>query len=130
MENLTEQIKKPETPLETAEFIASVLDAKKASGIKVLHVEERTIIADYFVICTGTSRTQVRSLADEVDFRLEQVGVRNLRTEGADEGTWVLKDYGSVILHVFDAKTRDFYNLEKLYDGTTDVDISDIITED
>ena len=125
MENKT-----PETSLEIAEVIVSALDAKKARGIKLLHVEDQTTITDYFVECTGTSRTQVKALGDEADFKLEQLGVQCLRTEGYDTGIWVLKDYGGVILHVFNPEARDFYNLEKLYDGTTSVDISEMITED
>lgn len=114
---------------ETAEFIVSVLDSKKASDIKLLHVEKQTVIADYFVICTGNSRTQIRALADEVDHQLEGYGITALRTEGMDSGTWVLKDYGAVILHIFNSQSRDFYKLEKLYDGTIDVDISEIIAD-
>ena len=114
---------------ETAEFIVSVLDSKKASDIKLLHVEKQTVIADYFVICTGNSRTQIRALADEVDHQLEGYGITALRTEGMDSGIWVLKDYGAVILHIFNSQSRDFYKLEKLYDGTIDVDISEIIAD-
>ncbi len=112
-----------------AEYIVSVLDAKKAKDIKLLHVEEQTVIADYFVICSGGSRTQIRALADEVDFRLEPSGITPSHTEGMDSGVWALKDYGGVILHVFSAQARDFYKLENLYDGTSNVDISDIVTE-
>ena len=133
MENINninnEEKKIPETSLEIAEVIISALDFKKAQDIKLLHVEDRTVITDYFVVCTGTSRTQVRALADEADYKLEQLDVECLHTEGYDTGVWVLKDYGGVILHVFNAAARDFYKLEKLYDGTTDVDISEIVTD-
>lgn len=130
IENITsEETKKLETSLEIAQEIIAALDSKKAHDIKLLHVEDRTVITDYFVVCTGTSRTQVRALGDEADYKLEKCGVECLRTEGYDTGVWVLKDYGGVILHVFSAQARDFYKLEKLYDGTTDVDISDMITE-
>ena len=113
-----------------AKFIVSVLDSKKARDIKLLHVEKQTIIADYFVICTGTSRTQIRSLADEIEFKLEPYGVTAFHTEGADTGIWVLQDYGSVIVHLFNRESRDFYKLEKLYQDTTEHDISELITED
>lgn len=126
---MCEEVKKLETSLEIAEAIVAALDAKKARDIKLLHVEDRTVITDYFVVCTGTSRTQVRSLADEADYQLEKHGLECLHTEGYDTGVWVLKDYGGVILHVFNATARDFYKLEKLYDGTTDVDISEIVTD-
>ena len=127
MEN--SEIMNLETPLQIAEAVVKAVDSKKGSDIKLLHVEDRTVIADYFVICTGTSRTQVRALADEADYILEKNGISCLHTEGYDSGVWVLKDYGCVILHVFNAQSRDFYKLEKLYDGTTDVDTSDIITD-
>ena len=113
-----------------AKFIVSVLDSKKARDIKLLHVEKQTIIADYFVICTGTSRTQIRSLADEIEFKLEPYGVEAIHTEGADTGVWVLQDFGTVIVHLFNRESRDFYKLDKLYQDTTEHDISELITED
>ena len=127
-EGLTrEALENPET---LSKFIVSVLDAKKARDIKLLHVEKQTIIADYFVICTGTSRTQIRSLADEIEFKLERYGITPLHNEGVDTGTWVLQDYGSVIVHLFNRESRDFYKLEKLYQDTTEHDISELITEE
>ena len=126
--NLTaEKLENPET---LAKFIVSVLDAKKARDIRLLHVEDRTIIADYFVIATGTSRTQLRALGDEIEFRLEPYGVTPHHIEGADTGVWVLEDFGPVIVHLFNGEGREFYNLEKLYQDTTERDISDLITED
>ena len=117
-------------PKTAADFIVSILDAKKARDIKLLHVEKQTIIADYFVVCTGTSRTQIRSLADEVEYKLGQYGVHPSHVEGADSGVWVLEDFGSVILHVFTPESRQFYNLEKLYKETTEQDIAHLLTED
>lgn len=127
-ENLTkEELKNPE---KLAEFIVSVLDNKKAKNIKMLHVEKQTVIADYFVICTGSSRTQIRALADELEFKLEPYGIAPAHTEGADSGIWLLQDYSSVIVHVFTPEGRDFYNLEKLYQNTTERDITGLVTED
>ncbi len=127
-EGLTrEALDNPET---LAKFIVSVLDSKKARDIKLLHVEKQTIIADYFVICTGTSRTQIRSLADEIEFKLEPYGVEAIHTEGADTGVWVLQDFGTVIVHLFNRESREFYKLDKLYQDTTEHDISELITED
>jgi len=76
------------------------------------------------------SRTQIRSLVDEVEYKLEGYNVKPIRCEGTDSGVWVLQDFGSVILHVFTVDARDFYNLEKLYQDTTERDISSLITED
>ena len=126
--NLTaEKLQNPET---LAKFIVSVLDAKKGRDIRLLHVEDRTIIADYFVIATGSSRTQIRALADEIEFRLQPYGIEPHHIEGADTGVWVLEDFGSVIVHLFNGEGREFYNLEKLYQDTTERDISELITED
>ena len=134
MENETDIVRKvlPENadPTQTAEFIVSVLDAKKARDIKLLHVEKQTVLTDYFVICSGSSRTQVKSLADEVEFRMSESGREPLHTEGGRGDSWILLDYGPVIVHVFGRDTREFYNLEKLYDGTTEEDISALVTED
>ena len=131
MENTVEK-KLPEgaTPLQTAEYVVSVLDAKKAKNIKLLHVEKQTVIADYFIICSGNSRTQIKSLADEVEYRMTAEGIEPLHVEGGRGDSWILLDYGSVIVHVFGNDTREFYDLEKLYDGTTEQDISSLITED
>lgn len=118
------------TPRDIAAFMVRVLDAKRGRDIKLLHVEDRTIIADYFVLCTGSSTTQVSSLSDEVEYRLSQYGIKPLHTEGKRGDTWILTDYGSVILHVFNAEQRDFYKLEKLYDEGSELDISKLLSED
>ncbi len=117
-------------PSKLAEFIIAILDSKKAFDLKLLHVEAQTVIADYFVIGTGTSRTQVRALADEIEFKLEPYGIKPAHIEGADAGTWVLQDFGAVIVHLFGKDAREFYMLEKLYQDTTEADISTLITND
>ncbi len=131
-ENMNKEpiLKEDATPEQEAEFIVTVLDSKKAKNIKLLHVEKQTVIADYFVICTGTSRTQIKSLADEVEYRMSASGVEPLHIEGGRGDSWILLDYGSVIVHVFGSDARSFYDLEKLYDGTTEQDISGLISED
>ncbi len=118
------------SPLEISEFVISVLDAKKAKNIKLLHVERQTVIADYFIICSGNSRTQIKSLSDEVEYRLSLEGIEPLHVEGGRGDSWILLDYGAVIVHVFGNDEREFYDLEKLYDGTSEQDISALITED
>ena len=127
-ENLTAE--KLENSEILAEFVVSILDSKKARDIKLLHVEKQTVIADYFVICTGMSRTQIRALADEVEYKLGNYGIKPIHIEGADSGVWVLEDFGSVILHVFTEDAREFYKLEKLYQDTTERDISSLVSED
>lgn len=100
---------------ELAIQLARALDAKKALGIRVLHVEDLTTVTDYFVIASGNSTTHVGALADEAEFRLGRQGVPVLRTEGHDGNRWVLLDYGSVIVHVFTKEAHDFYDLEHLW---------------
>lgn len=99
-----------------ADAIAEVLDSKKGHDVKVLHVEDKTVIAEYFVICTGNSSTQIKALVGEVEFRLEERGVKPYGIEGRDNNSWMILDYSNVIVHVFSRESREFYNLEKLYE--------------
>ena len=107
---------------------AKILDSKKARDVKIIRVNEQTIIADYFVIACGTSRTQVNSLADEVEYKLGLEGINPSKVEGRGQGTWVLLDYDSVLIHVFNPQSREFYNLEKLWAESTPVEFES--TED
>lgn len=109
------------TPEELAHAIFDVLDAKKAQNIKVLHVEDQTVITDYFVICTGNSSTQVKSLGGEVEYKLGLRGVDPVHFEGRDNNGWIVLDYSSVIVHIFSRENRDFYKLEKLYGDSREV---------
>lgn len=119
MEQLNEENKlaslKDASPKELAFAIASALDAKKGHNIKVIYVEDKTSIADYFVLCTGNSSTQVKALAGEVEYQLERRDVRPYNVEGRGNDTWGVVDYGSVVVHIFSKEARSFYNLDKLY---------------
>ncbi len=109
--------------------LVKILDAKKAGDISVIRVEEKTIIAEYFVICTAGSLTQLRALADEVRDKMAEKGEYPLKVEGKNESGWILLDFGGVILHVFTAKTREFYDLERLWNDAPAVDIGGLLTE-
>ena len=109
--------------LQLATSIAKVLDTKKAANVKVLKVRDLTVLTDYFVIANGTSTTHVKSLAEEVEFQLEQQSVKALRTEGYDAKNWILLDYGTVIVHVFYPQAREFYDLEHLWADAEECDI-------
>ena len=104
-----------ENSLALAEEIVKILDANKAGQIKLLRVNDQTVMTDYFVICTGNSSTQVRALAGEVEYRLEQRGIKPYGVEGRDNNSWLIVDYSNVIVHVFSREARDFYKLDKLY---------------
>ena len=102
-------------PLKLALLAAKALDNKKALDIKLLHVEDLTILADYFVIASGTSSTHVASLAEEVDFQLSGAGIMPSRIEGAESRSWVLIDCGAVVVHIFYPEAREYYALERLW---------------
>ena len=118
------------TSAEVMKLIVKTLDSKKGIDIKVLKTESVTILADYFVICTATSSTHVKTLSEEADRILTENGEAPLRTEGFRGGGWVLVDFGCVILHVFTDETRKFYNLERLWSDAEEIDISKIIIEE
>ena len=120
----------PATPRALAEAVVTILDRKKARDLKLLHVEKKTVIADYFVLATGTSRTQIRALADEVEYQLSLVGLNPSHKEGAESGVWVLLDYDSVIVHLFNREARDFYKLDKLYEDASEEDIHALLREE
>ncbi len=117
LENTAEMLPSLEnaTAYELAAAIGEVLDSKKGRDIKILHVEDKTVIAEYFVLCTGNSSTQIKALAGEVEYRIGQRGVQPYQVEGRDNNSWVLVDYSNVIVHIFSRESREFYNLDKLY---------------
>ena len=110
------------TPLEVAKAVEEFLDNKKGRDIKVLHVEDVSNIADYFVVCTATSNTHVKALSGEVEYQLGRRGVNAYHIEGRDNNSWVVLDYCNVMVHIFNREARDFYNLDKLYENTTPVE--------
>ena len=109
-------------PIKIAKAIEDFLDNKKGRDIKVLHVEDVTSIADYFVVCTATSNTHVKALSGEVEYQLERRGVNAYHIEGRDNNSWVVLDFCNVIVHIFNREAREFYNLDKLYENTTPVE--------
>ena len=116
------------TPNELYENIVKVLDDKKAEDLAVLDTADLTVVGEYFVIATGNSSTHVKSLADDVEYELAQLGVEPDHIEGRATG-WILLDYGSVLVHVFTRDNRDYYNLDHLWADAKRVDISDLVTE-
>ena len=100
------------------------LDKHKAEDIRVLGVSHVTSIADYFLLASGGSANQVRSLSDYVEEELAKQGKHPLRHEGYTTGEWVTLDYGDVMIHIFRRETRDFYDLERLWVDATDVDVA------
>lgn len=114
--------------LELTKEIVKVLDKKKAIDIKAIHITEYSIVADYFIIASGTSNTHVKSLADDVEHEMSLLSVEPDHIEGRATG-WILLDYGSVIVHIFTGESREYYNLERLWSDAQLLDLSDITTE-
>ncbi|MFZ5907702.1 MAG: ribosome silencing factor [Nitrospirota bacterium] len=88
---------------------------KKANDVLILEVKDLTTIADYFVICSGESTTQVKAITERIEETFDDLRLRPLGKEGLRYGHWVLMDYGDVIIHIFEEDTRAFYELEKLW---------------
>lgn len=109
-----------------AKTVVKILSERKSHNIKLLHVEEKTVLTDYLVLCTGNSNTQVRSLAGEVEYKMELCGRKCWNIDGYSEADWIVLDFGCVMVHVFYRDTRDFYKLEKLWAEATEIDITDI----
>lgn len=119
--------------LTSKEMIAvavQALDSKKGKDIRVLHTEEQTSLADYFVICNGTSSTQVRALADAVEEALSKQGEEPHHVEGHRGGEWTLLDFSAVVVHVFTEEAREFYSLERLWSDAAPVDVSQWVSRD
>ena len=116
-----------EQPKIAALLAVKALYLKQAGDIMMYNVVDNTVIADYYVICSARSSTHIKALADEVCYRLELENIKELRVEGRDGGTWVLVDFGSVIVHIFSKEAREFYKLERLLNEETKEDLSDFL---
>jgi ribosome-associated protein len=102
---------------EKRDAIVAAAEDKKANYLTVIDLRGKTVIADFFVICTGTSNIHIRSIADGIMESMEKQGVRQRRVEGYGEASWVLLDYSDVIVHIMSETERDYYKLEKLWSG-------------
>lgn len=118
------------TPKQIAAAAVKALDDKKARDIKVLHTTEHTVLADYFIVCNGTSSTHIKALVDEVEKQLSEAGEPPMRREGMRSDQWVLIDFGCVIVHVFTDEARKFYNLERLWSDSLAIDPSSLLSPD
>ena len=114
------------TSLETARYAAKALCERKGIDIKLIKISDISSIADYFVIAAGSSNTHVKSLADNVEFRLDNEGISVSHIEGYRSDSWILLDYVDVVVHVFSEEAREYYNLERLWEDGEEIDVSDI----
>lgn len=115
---------------EKLELIVKTLDSKRGEDIQAIKISDLTILADYFVIVNGTSNTHTRTLADEVEYQLSQRSEEPLRREADTGNTWIILDYGDIIVHVFYKEARNFYQLERLWADGELQDISTLLVKE
>lgn len=115
---------------EVAYEVTKALDSKKGMDIQLLKIDKVSSLADYFLICTGTSNTHVKTLCDYAEDTMEQLGEPMLGREGHRGNSWELLDFGSVVVHVFTQEAREFYSLERLWADAEKVDLKEIVTEE
>ena len=115
-------------PKTIAYNVTRALDEKKGMDIKLLKIDRVSSLADYFLICTGSSNTHVRTLCDYAEYPLEQLGESMLGREGHRGNSWELLDYGTIVIHVFTEEARVFYDLERLWADAEQIDLKDIVT--
>lgn len=102
-------------PEKIIDLVKRTLEDKKAKDIEVIDIKGLTILADYFIICSGTSIRHVKSLADEVERQLKETGAFKQNREGYNSAGWILLDYGDVVVHIFKEEERSYYNIERLW---------------
>ena len=109
-----------------AQLAFKALDEKKGEDIKVIDISKVSILADYFIIANGNNESQVRAMVDSIEEELGKDGYELKQREGYDTGSWVLLDFGDIIVHVFDKENRLFYDLERIWRDGREVDISEV----
>ena len=116
---------------EQALKLCEILYNKKALDIMAIHVGDRTIIADWFVVCSGRATAQVKALCDEIEEKAEGMGLSVRRIEVYSEGRWIVIDFGSILVHIFYPEEREYYNMERLWvdDPRGFVDYSKLMLE-
>lgn len=117
------------TPKEMALLLAQAMDSKKGKDIRVLETDGVTTLADYFVLCSGSSAPQLKALADAGEKAMKDHGILPHHVEGHRGGTWILQDYGDVVVHVFDKEARAFYDLDRLWADAKTIDLADVLTQ-
>ena len=96
--------------------LCKILYDKKGMDIRAIEVKDKTIIADWFIICSGRSATQIKSLCDEVEKKAPELGLDLRRCEGYDQGRWIVMDFADILVHIFHPEERKYYNMERLWD--------------
>ncbi len=112
---------------EIAQLTAKIADDKKAINTVILDIKELSLIADYFVICSGNSETQVQAIANEIKSKMNEKNIDIKGMEGLNQARWILIDLGDVVIHIFHKEERTFYNIERLWGDAPRVDYKEIV---
>lgn len=120
LSNITEKSK------EMARLAIKALDDTKAEDVRVLDISEVSVMADLFIIASGSSTKQVKALGDHVDEALGRAGYESKDIEGYEGAKWILMDYGDIIVHIFDDENRKFYDLERIWRDGQQIEASDL----
>lgn len=113
---------------EMAKIAYDALDEKLGKDIRIIKIDEISVIADYLIIANGGSGPQITALMDNVELKMHQNGIENKRVEGNRNSTWILMDYGDIIVHIFSPEDRLFYDLERIWRDGTDVEPDSLIS--
>lgn len=111
---------------EMARIACAALEDKKAEDLKVINIGDVSVLADYFIIASGTNRNQVQALTDNVEDELGRAGYTPKQIEGYSTANWILMDYGDIIIHVFDTENRLFYDLERIWRDGKSVSVEEL----
>lgn len=116
------------TAKEKLQVIVRALDSKQGRNIEVIEITDLTVLAEYFVICSGTSSTQVKALADEVEYQMSEAGIEPHHIEGKATN-WILLDYEGIVVHVFNQEAREFYSLDRLWSDGNKIDVNQFLAD-
>lgn len=116
--------------LDIIENVVISLDRKKGEDIKVIDISKLSIISDYFIIASGNSSTQVKALADEVEDKLKELGIKPYKVEGYRSENWIILDYLDVVVHIFHKTAREFYDIERLWLDANELDTNKILSKE
>lgn len=114
------------TSRELAKIAVAGLEDKKADDIRIIDISEVSVMADYFIIASGTNRNQVQAMADNVEEKLHDAGIHPRQIEGYHTANWILMDFNDIIVHIFNEEDRLFYNLEKIWLDGKLIDITEL----
>ncbi|MCT4596577.1 MAG: ribosome silencing factor [Vallitalea sp.] len=118
-----------DTSIDMLKIALKALDDKQGEEIKVLDIKEITVLADYFVIAHGNNKSHIKALIDRTEEMLSKNGYEPKQIEGYQSASWILLDYGSIIIHIFGKEDRLFYDLERIWSDGKNIDVQELLED-